>query len=92
MRIYNVFRSRARDVLCAVPEDRPVPSFVTSKSWEFTGRIEDPIVLPKATEVAVRFNGFYIFHPFERLDGLHKDNQRPSDPNTARSPSVEANW
>jgi hypothetical protein len=66
MLTYNVFRARGRDVLCAVPEDRPVPRFVSGDPWEFAGRIEeDAINLPRAAKVAVAFNGFYIFHPFE---------------------------
>ena len=52
--------------LCAVPEDLPVPRFVTSKAWEFRGTIpEGTVHSPRATEVSVRFNGFYIFHPYE---------------------------
>jgi hypothetical protein len=62
---FNVFRSR-EGFSCAVPEDRPVPPFLTSKAWEFSGKITgDHHNLPPATEVAVRFNGFYVFRPFE---------------------------
>jgi hypothetical protein len=64
---YNVFRSRASDQFCLVPEDRPVPPFLSGNVWEFTGRVPDQArTLPRATEVAVRCNGFYIFRPFER--------------------------
>ena len=66
MRSFNVFHCADRDLLCAVPEDRPVPRFVTSKAWEFRGTVpEGTVHFPRATEVSVRFNGFYIFHPYE---------------------------
>jgi len=43
-----------------------VPGFVTSKAWEFRGTVpEGTVHFPRATEVSVRFNGFYIFHPYE---------------------------
>jgi hypothetical protein len=65
---YNVFRTREIDFYCAVPEDRPVPAFVGSRVWKFGGRLEESptVKLPKSLKVAARFNGFYIFHPFER--------------------------
>jgi len=64
---YNVFRTRESDVYCVVPEDRPVPSFLLSCAWEFKGKVAENagVPLPRAAKVAVRFNGFYIFHPFE---------------------------
>ncbi len=66
MLAYNVFRTREIDVYCAVPEDRPVPAFVASKAWEFSGKLDQRAsARPRAMLVAVRFNGFYIFHPFE---------------------------
>ena len=35
---YNLFRRRWQpDLCCAVPEDRPVPSFVTGERWDFRG-------------------------------------------------------
>jgi hypothetical protein len=68
MATYNVFRTTEIEFYCAVPEDRPVPSFVVSRGWEFSGRLDErrTVKLPKSLKVAVRFNGFYIFHPFER--------------------------
>ena len=67
MLAYNVFRTHAHDVYCAVPEDRPVPAFVAARAWEFTGKLAETstVRLPTALTVAIRFNGFYIFHPFE---------------------------
>jgi hypothetical protein len=34
---------------------------------QFHGRVADESIapLPRAAQVAVRFNGYYIFHPFE---------------------------
>ena len=68
MLAYNVFRTQTGDVYCAVPEDRPVPMFVGGEAWEFTGKLAETstLRLPAALTVAIRFNGFYIFHPFEK--------------------------
>jgi hypothetical protein len=62
------FSHREIDVYCAVPEDRPVPAFVGSRVWEFSGKLEErpTVKLPRSLRVAIRFNGFYIFHPFEK--------------------------
>ena len=64
----NVFGAHAHDLYCAVPEDRPVPPFVGGRAWEFAGRLAEKstVRLPGALTTATRFNGFYIFHPFER--------------------------
>jgi hypothetical protein len=36
MRAYNLFRRKdAADLFCAVPEDVPVPDFVTPEAWEY---------------------------------------------------------
>jgi hypothetical protein len=61
----NVFRTHTRDLYCAVPEDQPVPPFVGGTRWEFVGRLAElSAVRPsKAMTAAIRFNGFYIFHP-----------------------------
>jgi hypothetical protein len=68
---YNVFRSREGELLCAVPEDRPVPAFLTDKAWEFSGKIAgDSPQLPPAAAVAARFNGFYVFRPFATIKDL----------------------
>jgi hypothetical protein len=65
---YNIFRTRLDGVYCAVPEDRPVPAFVGNRAWEFRGKLDETssAVLPRSLKVALRFNGFYIFHPFQR--------------------------
>lgn len=72
MQTYNLFRSReSNPLVCAVPEERSVPSFVTAERWEFGGRLEDKQDPPlgfdmKAAAAAVRFNGFYIFAEYRR--------------------------
>ena len=64
---YNLFRRRdQREVVCAVPEDRVVPSFVQASAWEFSGTVAwlQPAPAgfdPKTAAAAVRFNGFYVF-------------------------------
>ena len=53
---YNLFRSGLHGIYCAVPEDTPVPAFISGESWEF---------IEKIASEGVRFQGFFIFHPFE---------------------------
>ena len=64
---YNIFGRPESDVYCAVREDHPVPSFLLDRAWQFRGKVEDGDAgaLPRSATVAFRFNGFYIFHPFE---------------------------
>jgi len=64
---YNLFRTRDCSIYCAVPQDRPVPAFVRECAWQYHGTVTEGAspTLPRAAQVAVRFNGFYIFHPFE---------------------------
>jgi hypothetical protein len=70
---YNLFRRRQEpDVLCAVPEDRPVPSFINANGWEFAGKADEPATLPlgfnqKAARVSVRCHGFYLFEAFSAV-------------------------
>ena len=70
---YNLFRRRQKpDVLCAVPEDRPVPSFVNANGWEFVGKADEPATVPlgfnqKAATVSVRNNGYYLFEAFSAV-------------------------
>ncbi len=64
---YNLFRNRQRpDLLCAVPEHRPVPSFLVPQDWMFERplRVAEPAPTgfeDRAATVGVRFNGFYLF-------------------------------
>jgi hypothetical protein len=75
MRTYNLFSRKAPpDLVCAVPEDHPVPSFVNAR-WEFAGRVTDRsrFACPfnhDAAEVSVQFNGFYLF---QRAGALHEE-------------------
>ena len=63
----NLFRHKlTSNLLCAVPEDYPVPGFLDASTWEFAGKMsERSTALPdfndKAAQVSVRFNGFYLF-------------------------------
>lgn len=62
---YNLFRTRPRpELLCAVPEDRPVPGFLDSDEWGLS-RLQPLDKYPpgfenRAAQVGVRFNGFYL--------------------------------
>jgi hypothetical protein len=64
---YNLFRNRdLPDILCAVPEDRPIPPFIGSDRWMFEQSLRSPNARPpgfrdRAAYVAVRFTGFYLF-------------------------------
>lgn len=64
---YNLFRRKGpSDLLCAVPEDRAVPAFVSATAWEFTQKLENDNTLPsgfnrRAATMGVRFNGFYLY-------------------------------
>jgi hypothetical protein len=64
---YNLFRNRQRpELLCAVPEHRPVPSFLAPKDWTFERPRHAAEPAPvgfeaRAATVGVRFNGFYLF-------------------------------
>jgi hypothetical protein len=67
MRSYNLFRRADREALvCAVPEDSPVPAFIRGTSWEFGGRLEGTTIGSsqfdrEAADISVRYNGFYLF-------------------------------
>ena len=37
---YNLFRrTRGRHLVCAVPEDYPVPGFIDGQGWAFAGKV-----------------------------------------------------
>jgi hypothetical protein len=67
MTIYNLFRNVERpELLCAVPEDRPVPAFTRGPQWEYGRRIDtleaDRLRFNRqAADASVRYNGFYLF-------------------------------
>jgi hypothetical protein len=64
---YNLFRNRQRpDLLCAVPEHHPVPSFLIREDWLFDRPLHAAETAPagfedRAATAGVRFNGFYLF-------------------------------
>jgi len=64
---FNLFRHKLKpDLVCAVPEDYPVPAFLDASAWAFAGKVGEPTTIPlgfksKAAEAGVRFNGFYLF-------------------------------
>jgi hypothetical protein len=63
---YNLFRRRSEgDLFCAVPEDVPVPNFIETGEWEFSGKAcgsEGPSGFdPAAAKISARFNGFHLF-------------------------------
>ena len=64
---YNLFRSRQQpDLLCAVPEDRPLPGFLRWEQWTYERPLRAPDARPagfhpRAASAGVRFNGFYLF-------------------------------
>jgi hypothetical protein len=70
MSFYNLFRHKGREnLVCAVPEERHVPAFLTGEIWSYSGRIGGRDHLPlgfdaKAAAAGVRFNGFYLFADF----------------------------
>jgi hypothetical protein len=72
MNAYNLFRSKGPNALvCAVPEERIVPGFVTARSWEFGGRLDGRRETPlgfdvRAAAAAIRYNGFYLYADFGR--------------------------
>jgi hypothetical protein len=65
-RRYNLFRRTAEpDILCAVPEDKPVPAFVAAPAWEYGGNINRASATgfrTRAVSSAIRFDGFYLLH------------------------------
>src|SRR5687767_14624561 len=68
--VYNLFRHRlATDLVCAVPEDRPVPTFIEATNWTFGGRTDalpEGTFDPEAARTAARFIGFYLFVTLDR--------------------------
>jgi hypothetical protein len=64
---YNLFRNKRRPaILCAVPEDHPVPGFLDPEQWAFECVLRPwdarpPGFYDRAANAGVRFNGFYLF-------------------------------
>jgi len=85
---YNLFRHADRtELICAVPEVRPVPTFITGPPWSFAGRVGDSpsgssSFDHKSAEISVHFNGFYLFQLINAADlktWVDRDRRRPSD-------------
>jgi hypothetical protein len=76
MRAYNLFRRREYPALyCAVPEDQPVPTFLSGERWEFACRADKTSAARggfnlEAAENGARTRGFYLFQAF-RLETEH---------------------
>jgi Family of unknown function (DUF6455) len=74
---YRLFRRKGQpDLFCAVPEDHPVPGFITGGCWAFAGTRDSNSLPPgmsrTAAELGVRFNGFHLFQgadPLRRTAG-----------------------
>jgi hypothetical protein len=63
---YRLFRRKGQpDLFCAVPEDHPVPGFITGECWTFAGTPDGNALLPglnrTAAELGVHLNGFHLF-------------------------------
>ena len=83
---FYLFRNKQRpDLLCAVPEDYPVPPFVGPEQWEFERPLrpwhDQPGFRDKAAWDGVQLNGFYLF----QVTAVHA---RPGEGGTGESPSV----
>src|SRR5215213_6425793 len=63
---YNLFRNKAEPhLVCAICEDRPVPSFIRSETWEFMPRGPGNRDLMgfnhEKARLGDRLNGFFLF-------------------------------
>jgi hypothetical protein len=71
MRTYNLFRrTDLPELVCAVPEARRVPAFISAPRWEFAGRVQDSETgfssfNHEAAAASVVYNGFYLFQLVE---------------------------
>ncbi|EIM26855.1 hypothetical protein [Microvirga lotononidis] len=66
MLAYNLFRRKGEaDLFCAVPEDIPVPAFLTPEAWEYGCSVDIQALSgfdAEAAEISAGANGFYLFH------------------------------
>lgn len=71
---YNLFRHADRsELICAVPEVRPVPTFIKGSPWSFVGRLSDCAngssgFNHRAAEESIHCNGFYLFQLLNAAD------------------------
>ncbi|GEO17616.1 hypothetical protein [Microvirga aerophila] len=67
---YNLFRNRLEpDLFCAVPEDRPVPTFIKAPNWTYvakTDAVAQGAFDLETARTAVWFNEFYLFVALNR--------------------------
>jgi hypothetical protein len=72
---YNLFRRRSEpDLVCAVPEDRAIPPFLSGDDWEFGGKTSATPMGEfdmHAARASVRFNGFYLYHAYPSRPEQH---------------------
>jgi len=67
---YNLFsRNDAPDLYCAIPQDRPVPSFIDC-NWQFKGSFDRSQraphgFIPTVASASVRMNGYYVFMRYD---------------------------
>ena len=72
---YNLFRYEpGPDLLCAVPEERPVPPFLDGQVWTYAGALRAGDVPPAGffhaeADSGAQLNGFYLFHTAGRSAG-----------------------
>lgn len=77
---YNLFsRKDAPDLYCAVPEDRPVPSFIDC-DWQFKGSLASSQrvpggFIPPVAAAGVRMNGYYVFMRYDALPSPDDDRE-----------------
>ena len=66
MRTYNLFRRKDEtDLYCAVPENVPVPEFLTDSSWEYARSLDLETLSgfdAAAAQASAGANGFYLFY------------------------------
>jgi hypothetical protein len=71
---YNLFRHKWQpDLCCAVPENHPVPGFITGERWDFGGAwaaAPPPGFNPTAAELGVCLNDFHLFQIGGPNEGL----------------------
>ena len=76
LQTYNLFRRQnEEDLYCAVPEDVPVPPFVTDERWEWAQSLDVSQLSgfdAKAAEISANRNGFYLFHSTDTQGGSGK--------------------
>jgi hypothetical protein len=80
---YNLFRAKLHPDLCwAVPEDQPVPGFITGEICDFGGTWGGVLPLPGTAPVGELGLGLHGFHPL-RIAGPSERLTWPSTPRVA---------